>query len=48
MSIRITQPLMYNSMVSNMQTGLSNYMGSVEQSATQKRINRPSDDPAGT
>ena len=48
MSIRITQPLMYNSMVGNMQTGLSNYMQSVEQSATQKRINRPSDDPAGT
>lgn len=48
MAIRITQPLMYNSMVGNMQTGLSNYMQSVEQSATQKRINRPSDDPAGT
>ena len=48
MAIRVTQSTMYNSMVSQMQKNLSDYMASNEQGATQKRINRPSDDPAGT
>ena len=48
MAIRVTQSTMYNSMVSQMQKSLSDYMVNTEQGATQKRINRPSDDPAGT
>ena len=48
MGIRVTQRMMYGDMVSRMQTSLSDYMVSNEQGATQKRINRPSDDPAGT
>lgn len=48
MAIRVTQHTMYNNMVSNMQNTLGNYMESVQQGSTQKKINRPSDDPAGT
>ncbi len=48
MAIRVTQHTMYNSMVGNMQKNLGAYMESVEQGASQKKINRPSDDPAGT
>lgn len=48
MGIRVTQRMMYGDMVSRMQKSLSDYMVSNEQGATQKRINRPSDDPAGT
>lgn len=47
MSIRVTQHTMYNNMVSNMQKNLGAYMESVEQGSSQKKINRPSDDPAG-
>ena len=47
MSIRVTQSSMYNTMVGNMQKSLSAYMESNEQGSTQKKINRPSDDPAG-
>lgn len=39
---------MYDTMVSQMQKNLSAYMESNEQGSTQKKINRPSDDPAGT
>lgn len=48
MSIRITQKTMYSDMVGQMQKNLAGYMESVEQGSTQKKINRPSDDPAGT
>jgi len=39
---------MYNNMVGHMQQNLSAYMESVQQGSSQKKINRPSDDPAGT
>lgn len=45
--MRVTQQSMYNTMVYSMNKTQSAYMESVYQSATQKRINRPSDDPAG-
>lgn len=48
MAIRVTQHTMYNNMVGGMQKNLGAYMESIEQGSTQKRINRPSDDPAGT
>ena len=48
MAIRVTQSSMYNTMVGQMQRNLSAYMESNEQGSTQKKINRPSDDPAGT
>lgn len=48
MAIRVTQQTMYNTMLSGMQSNLAAYMESVEQGSSQKKINRPSDDPAGT
>lgn len=48
MAIRVTQNTMYNNMVSHMQQNLGAYMESVQQGSSQKKINRPSDDPAGT
>jgi flagellar hook-associated protein 3 FlgL len=39
--------MMYHDMVNRMQKNLSAYMESNEQGSTQKKINRPSDDPAG-
>ncbi|MDE7241447.1 flagellar hook protein [Desulfovibrio sp.] len=48
MAIRVTQKTMYNDMVGQMQKNLAGYMESVQQGSTQKKINRPSDDPAGT
>ena len=48
MGIRVTQNRMYDTMTSQMQKNLSAYMESNEQGSTQKKINRPSDDPAGT
>ena len=48
MAIRVTQHTMYNNMVGSMQKNLGGYMESVEQGSSQKKINRPSDDPAGT
>jgi flagellar hook-associated protein 3 FlgL len=47
MPIRVTQHMMYHDMVNRMQKNLSAYMESNEQGSTQKKINRPSDDPAG-
>lgn len=48
MSMRVTQSTMYSNMVSNMQKSLSAYMETMEQGSSQMKINRPSDDPAGT
>ena len=48
MSIRVTQSTMYDTLTSQMQKNLAAYMESNEQGSTQKKINRPSDDPAGT
>ncbi len=48
MAIRVTQQTMYGNMVGQMQKNLGAYMESVQQGSTQKKINRPSDDPAGT
>lgn len=45
--MRVTQRSMYNSMLGDMQSTLSAYMESVTQGSSQKRLNRPSDDPAG-
>lgn len=45
--MRITQRSMYRNFVTNMNSNLSAYMESNIQSATQKRLNRPSDDPVG-
>ncbi|MCL1939146.1 MAG: flagellar biosynthesis protein FlgL [Desulfovibrionaceae bacterium] len=45
MSLRVTQGLMYNSFISNMNHSLSAYMESNIQASSQKRVNRPSDDP---
>lgn len=45
MALRITQGLMYNSFVNNMNRNLSDLMESNIQSSSQKRVNRPSDDP---
>ncbi|MBQ9406538.1 MAG: flagellar hook protein [Desulfovibrio sp.] len=47
MSLRVTQNVMYRTMMGQMQKSLSAYMESNEQGSTQKKINRPSDDPAG-
>lgn len=47
MSLRITQNAMYRTMTGQMQKSLSAYMESNEQGSTQKKINRPSDDPSG-
>ncbi len=48
MSVRIAQRTIYNGMIDNMQSSLAAYMESNVQGASQKRVNRPSDDPAGT
>lgn len=48
MAIRVTQNTMYDKMTSQMQKTLAAYMESNEQGSSQKKINRPSDDPAGT
>ncbi len=45
--MRVAQRTMYRSFISNMNKNLSDYMDSNIQSATQKRINKPSDDPVG-
>lgn len=45
MALRVTQGIMYSSFVNNMNMTLSAYMESNIQSSSQKRVNRPSDDP---
>ena len=46
--MRIAQRTIYNNMLNNMQSTLGAYMESNIQAASQKKVNRPSDDPAGT
>ena len=46
--MRVSQQSMYGTMLNQMNMNLSDYMESNLQGSTQKRINRPSDDPAGT
>ena len=48
MALRITQSMMYSSHVQNMNSNLTALMDSSIQSASQKKINRPSDDAVGT
>ncbi|MDL2266516.1 flagellar biosynthesis protein FlgL [Desulfovibrio sp. OttesenSCG-928-G15] len=45
MALRVTQGMMYSSFVGNMNMNLSAYMESNIQASSQKRVNRPSDDP---
>ena len=47
MALRITQSMIYNSSVAGMNKTLSDLMNSNIQSASQLRINKPSDDPVG-
>ncbi len=47
MAIRVSQRGMYNNSVSNMNQTLSQLMDSNTQAASQKKINKPSDDPIG-
>ena len=47
MALRVTQGLLYGSSVRGMNKTLNDLMESNLQATTQKRINRPSDDPAG-
>ncbi|CAJ54802.1 flagellar hook-associated protein FlgL [Lawsonia intracellularis] len=46
--MRVTHQSMYSGMISQMNKSLSDYMETNIQGGTMKRINRPSDDPAGT
>ena len=46
--MRVSQQSMYGTMLSQMNMNLSEYMETNMQGSSQKRINRPSDDPAGT
>ncbi len=45
MALRVTQGLMYNSFVTGMNRNLSALMDSNMQSSSQKKVNKPSDDP---
>lgn len=45
MAIRVTQGLMFNSFVNQMNTNLGSLMESNLQASSQKKVNRPSDDP---
>lgn len=45
--IRISQQMLFTNYVSNMNLSLSKYMDLNIQASSQKRINKPSDDPAG-
>ncbi|MDR1946994.1 MAG: flagellar hook-associated protein FlgL [Desulfovibrio sp.] len=47
MSIRITQGMMFSSFVRDMNRTLSDYMDTNIQMSSQKKINKPSDDPVG-
>ena len=47
MALRVTQGMIYSSSIQGMNKTLSAYMESNLQSSSQKRINRPSDDPTG-
>ncbi|MBI4805094.1 MAG: flagellar hook-associated protein FlgL [Desulfovibrio sp.] len=45
--MRISQNMIYSGSIQYMNSALSNLAAAQEQSASQKKINRPSDDPAG-
>ncbi len=45
--MRISNTMIYDTNMKNMQTSLANYMETNIQGGTQKKINKPSDDPAG-
>ncbi len=45
--MRISTSMIYNTNLGHMQTSLNNYMDTNIQGGTQKKINKPSDDPAG-
>ncbi len=47
MATRIAQSSMYSGFISNMNRNLSDYMESNLQGSSQKKVNRPSDDPVG-
>jgi flagellar hook-associated protein 3 FlgL len=46
--MRITNSMVYTSVIRNTNNALERYYALNEQNASEKRINRPSDDPAGT
>ncbi|WP_028587052.1 flagellar hook-associated protein FlgL [Desulfocurvus vexinensis] len=46
--MRITNSMVYTSVIRNTNAALARYYALNEQNASEKRINRPSDDPAGT
>ncbi len=46
--MRISNNMIYGTTMQHMQTSLASFMESTIQGGTQKKINRPSDDPAGT
>ncbi len=48
MSLRITQGMLYSRALSDVQSGLYRYSQLQQQISTGRRINRPSDDPAGS
>ena len=47
MSLRITQGMLYSNALGNVQSGLFRYSQLQQEISTGRRINRPSDDPAG-
>ncbi|MDR2799972.1 MAG: flagellar hook-associated protein FlgL, partial [Desulfovibrio sp.] len=47
MAIRITQQMLYQSLISDMNRTLTDYMETNIQNSSQKKINKPSDDPVG-
>ncbi len=46
--MRVSNSMIYDTNLKNMQTSLTDFMESTMQGGTQKKINKPSDDPAGT
>ncbi len=46
--MRISNSMIYDTNLKNMQTSLTEFMETTMQGGTQKKINKPSDDPAGT
>ncbi len=46
--MRVSNTMIYDTNLRHMQTSLANYMETNIQGGTQKKINKPSDDPAGT
>ena len=47
MAIRVSENMKYNTMVNNLFRAQDNYNAAMEKMASQKKINRPSDDPVG-